>query len=394
MKVSLLTGGDDPNYAFPLTSSLASRGIIIDFIGNDSMQKPEITVIENVNYLNLRGDQSENVPRKEKIYRVLKYYWKLIKYTAKTDAKLFHILWLNKFIYFDRTILNIFYKIMGKKLIFTAHNINSEERDGNDTFFNRLTLKFMYNLVDHIFVHTKIMKKQLIEDYNVRGNKITIIPFGINKFIPKSELSCIQAKRKLNLRNNEKIFLFFGRIAAYKGLEYIVQALANLKEKHHDLRLIIAGKIQRNCEAYFANIERIIKEHNLEKYIIRKTEFIPDEDIELYFKAADVLILPYKHIFQSGPLFMSYNFGLPVIASNVGSFKEDVIEGETGFICRPEDPEDLAEKIDLYFNSNLYKNLETNRNKIMEYANEKYSWEKIGETTYSVYKSLLNHRRI
>ena len=214
MKVALLTGGDDPNYAFPLTSSLASKGIIIDFIGNDKMQKAEITTNENVNYLNLRGDQSENVSRKKKIYRVLKYYWKLIKYTAKTDTKLFHILWLNKFIYFDRTILNIFYKIMGKKLIFTAHNINAEERDGNDTFFNRLTLKFMYNTVDHIFVHTKIMKKQLIEDYKVRESKVTVIPFGINQFIPMSELSAVQARNKLNIGNNEKILLLLNRFMA------------------------------------------------------------------------------------------------------------------------------------------------------------------------------------
>ncbi|MBI4684798.1 MAG: glycosyltransferase [Nitrospirae bacterium] len=87
---------------------------------------------------------------------------------------------------------------------------------------------------------------------------------------------------------------------------------------------------------------------------------------------------------------MAYNFGLPVIVTDVGSLREDIIEGETGFICKPEDPQDLAEKIEMYFQSDLYKNLDENREKIIKYANEKYSWEKIGEKTVEVYKRLIN----
>ena len=86
---------------------------------------------------------------------------------------------------------------------------------------------------------------------------------------------------------------------------------------------------------------------------------------------------------------MAYYFGLAVIASDVGSLREDILEGKTGFVYKPEDPNDLAKKISLYYDSDLFKNFEENRDKIIEYANEKYSWEKIGEKTYGVYKSLL-----
>jgi len=389
MKISLLTGGDDPNYAFPLASSLASKGIVIDFIGNDRMQRPEITSIENVNYLNLRGDQSENVPRRKKICRVLKYYGRLVKYTAKTDTALFHILWLNKFVHFDRTLLMLYYKISGKRIVFTAHNVNAAERDGNDNLLNRITLRFMYTTVDHIIVHTEKMKQQLIDDFNVTADKVTVIPFGMNTFIPVTMLTEEQAKKKLNLKSNEKNLLFFGRITPYKGLEHLVSAVAYLKEKGCEFKLIIAGKVEKKYESYWKKIDESIKVNHLQDYIIKRIEFIPEEDIEIYFKAADVLILPYKHIFQSGPLFTSYNFGLPVIATDVGSFKEDIVEGETGFICKPGDPEDLAEKMELYFNSDLYMNLEANRRKIMEFAQERYSWERNGETIYSIYRNLL-----
>ena len=61
--------------------------------------------------------------------------------------------------------------------------------------------------------------------------------------------------------------------------------------------------------------------------VIAKIEYVPDEETELYFKAADVLILPYTHVFQSGVLFLGYSFGLPAIAADVGSLKEEIIEG-------------------------------------------------------------------
>ena len=95
------------------------------------------------------------------------------------------------------------------------------------------------------------------------------------------------------------------------------------------------------------------------------------------FKAADVLILPYTHVFQSGVLFLGYSFGLPAIAADVGTLKEEIIEGQTGFVFKPQDSSDLASKIDEYFKSELFRNLETRRAEIKAYANERYSWDKV-----------------
>lgn len=387
MKVSLFTGGGDPHYALGLLSSLTSQDIVVDFIGNDSMKDADAIQRENVTYYNLRGNQNPYAPIKAKIIRILEYYLKLIKYAASTDSEIFHILWLNKFTYFDMTLLNIYYKFLGKKLTYTAHNINIRKRDGRDTLINRLSLFIMYKLVDHIFVHTEKMKQQLINDFHVIGNKVSVIPFGINDIIPASNLTCVEAKKRFNLEG-KKVLLFFGNIAPYKGLEDLILALVHLKKELHDFKLIVAGRI-KNCEEYWGNIEKIIEENNLAEYVLINIDYVPDETVEEYFKAADVLLLPYKYIYQSGVVFLSYNFGLPVIATNVGSLREDVIEGENGFICKPNDAEDLAQKIYIYFKSDLYKNLERNRDKIIKYAREKYSWDKTGETTYSVYRKFL-----
>jgi len=121
----------------------------------------------------------------------------------------------------------------------------------------------------------------------------------------------------------------------------------------------------------------------------RAIEYIPDEETELYFKAADALILPYVRVFQSGVLFLGYSFGLPAIAADVGNLTEEIIEGETGFVFKPQDSGDLACKIDKYFNSELFQNLESRRSEVKAYANERYSWDKVAAITTMVYSRLL-----
>jgi len=232
------------------------------------------------------------------------------------------------------------------------------------------------------------MKLQMETDFNINEKKISVVPHGINKIIPQTKLTPSEAKKRLNLNYNEKVLLFFGNIAPYKGLKTLINALIKLISSTSNFILIIAGKIKGN-EAHWNEIKDIIEKHKLSDYIIEQIRFIPDEEVEIYYKAADVLILPYNYIFQSGVLFVSYSFGLPAIASDVGSLKEDIIEGKTGFICLPENPEDLAEKIIQYFQSDLYKKLPESRKHILEFAQDKYSWEEIGKKTSSVYQSLL-----
>ena len=126
-----------------------------------------------------------------------------------------------------------------------------------------------------------------------------------------------------------------------------------------------------------------------EGQIIAKIQFIPDEEIELYLKAADVLVLPYKEIFQSGVLFLAYSFGLPVVATDVGSFRAEIVEGSTGFLCQPGDSAELAKAIEMYFGSDLFKNLDTRRQDIKDYADAHHSWNSVADLTRNAYVEML-----
>lgn len=125
--------------------------------------------------------------------------------------------------------------------------------------------------------------------------------------------------------------------------------------------------------------------------VILRTEFIPDGEIEIYFKAADVLVLPYKDIFQSGVLFLGYSFGLPVIVTDVGSFREEILEGRTGYLCKPDDPADLARTIQAYFASDLYLKLGARRQEIKDHADKYHSWGAVADLTRQAYERMLGN---
>ena len=387
-RVALLTGGWDKPYALGLGCALSNQDISLDFIGSDEVDSPELRQCAHLRFLNLRGNQCPGASHFQKIRRIIKYYLRLIAYATTAQPKIFHILWNNKFELFDRTLLMMYYRLFGKKLVFTAHNVNTAKRDGTDSLINRLSLKIQYNLSHRIFVHTNKMKAELLHDFGVPEKKAIVIPFGINNTLPDTGLDRENARKLLGLNPTAKTILFFGNIAPYKGLEYLVRALAELAVNAPNICVLVAGKT-KGAPEYWKSVQREIVSNGLTDKIILRTEYIPDEEVERYFKAADVLALPYVSIFQSGVLSLGYSFGLPVIAADVGSLKEEIVEGKTGFVFSHKKPSDLARTLETYFSSELYKNLENRRQVIRDYANERYSWKKVGAVTREVYSDLL-----
>src|SRR5213593_4490132 len=95
--IALLTGGSDKPYALGLASALTSRGLVVDFIGSDELNCPDVHAIPRLRFLNLRGDQREDAPFRDKARRIIVYYARLLRYVAGAQAPILHILWNNKF---------------------------------------------------------------------------------------------------------------------------------------------------------------------------------------------------------------------------------------------------------------------------------------------------------
>lgn len=385
--VSVLTGGRDRHYTLGLTSTLAENGINLDFIGSDDLECEELRKSPRIRFLNLRGDQSGGASILKKVFRVLAYYIRLLNYAARSRAKIFHILWNNKVEFFDRTALMAFYKLRGKKVTLTAHNVNAGQRDGYDSPANRATLKIQYRLCDRIFVHTQKMRAELTEQFGVPAEKVVLIPYGWNNMVPTTAITGLEARERLGLLATDRVILFYGHIAPYKGLEFLVEAFEMAANEDPSLRLIIAGRPRP--QEYWKRVESKISAGRHAGRMIKRIEFVAEADTEIYFKAADVLALPYVYIFQSGVLFLAYSFGLPVIATDVGSLKEEVIEGKTGFTCEAGNAAALARSIQRYFQSDLYSGLAARRPAIQNFVKEKHSWKQIANIITTAYSQIM-----
>ncbi|HSZ63748.1 MAG TPA: glycosyltransferase family 4 protein [Terriglobales bacterium] len=390
--VALLTGGQDLSYTYGLATTLSRGGTRVHVVGGDRVDHVEFHTSERISFVDLGGIQA-NASVAVKLFQLMAYYSRLLVYITFRSPRIVHILWNSKLEYFDRTLLTFYMKLLGKKVLLTAHNVNRAKRDLCDSILNRKTLGIQYRCTDHIFVHTEKMKDELVQEFGISPERVAVIPFGINILVPDTELTTNQAKDRLGIRPEERTILFYGRIVPYKGLECLVEAFHRLAPRDASARLMIAGEPMKGFEDYVEGIRRAIADNEASHRILCRLEFVPDHETELYFKAADVLVLPYKNIFESGVLFLAYRFGLPVIASDVGCFGEELTEGRAGLVFEPGNSTALADTLEAFFKSEFYKDAATYRHRIQAYSSSRHSWQTVGQITESVYSGLIKQRR-
>jgi glycosyltransferase involved in cell wall biosynthesis len=184
------------------------------------------------------------------------------------------------------------------------------------------------------------------------------------------------ARKNLGLKS-ENIILYFGIIREYKGFDILLKAISALKEKRTDFHLLVAGE----CYGSDAKYTKLISDLGISDYITWHNRYVPDEDVSMYFSAADVVALPYRSASQSGITQIAYHYNLPVIVTNVGGLPEMVDEGKSGFIVNPENPSELTSILSENLGTNIFSEM---TNYIQDFKH-KFSWEYFVEGIESVY---------
>jgi glycosyltransferase involved in cell wall biosynthesis len=150
--------------------------------------------------------------------------------------------------------------------------------------------------------------------------------------------------------------LFFGNVRPYKGAEVFLRALARVKAQL-PFRAVIAGEIYGDPKP----LKQLAKQLGLTDDELRWEErYIPNEEISSFFRAADLVVLPYLRATQSGIVPLAYRFDVPVVASNVGGLPEVVRDGVTGYLTPCGDDEALADRIVRYFREGRKQEFQTN----------------------------------
>jgi glycosyltransferase involved in cell wall biosynthesis len=215
------------------------------------------------------------------------------------------------------------------------------------------------------------MQRELEElDERITG-RIDVIPHGILG----------RAGIDDNISGHESgTFLFFGRIQAYKGLRYFLDAGDVLRSRGHDFRLIVAGT--------GSDLEHQRKRIASTPWVELIDRYISPEEVPALFRRAMGVVLPYTDATQSGVSAMAFAFARPVIATSVGDVPDVVIDGGTGLIVPPRDGKALADAMEkLLVDRRLRDSLATGA---ARFAKEKLSWPRIADATHDTYRRALN----
>lgn len=207
------------------------------------------------------------------------------------------------------------------RIVFLMENFVSHEK----RFFDRISAKITLKNAQYFICQSNFVKKQLTEVYNHKPVFETTLSiydcYDLNKYNTHT------AREHLGIRT-KYVVLFFGLIRAYKGLDKLLEAFPQIENKLQDVTLLVAGENYESFDKYNELIEKSGVKERIQLHI----KYIPNENIEPYFKAADVVCLPYYSATQSGIVMMAYGFRKPVVVTNTGGLKELVDEDRTGIV--------------------------------------------------------------
>jgi len=254
------------------------------------------------------------------------------------------------------TILRKAKKNKKTKVLCIVDNIIPHEKRPGDTAFTKYFIKSVNAFVT--------MSKDVLNDvHSFTGKPAAFSPHPIydsyGETMPKAN-----ACKKLNLDPNKKYLLFFGFIRKYKGLDLLLEAMADERIRNAGIELIVAGEYYDDAVTY----TQMVAQKQL-KNVHLFTDFIPNSEVRYYFSAADLVVQPYRTATQSGITQIAYSFEKPMVVTNVGGLAEVVPDSKVGYIAEP-NAASIADAILKFYNVPI-PNLQEN----ILFEKKKYSWD-------------------
>lgn len=366
-KVLLISHGFQPSYEKAFTNALASHVDKVTLAGSVrtlfAQLDPRVQATKVLHSMEPRRSAYQKLRDK------LIYIANLGKLIVSNRKSSIHVIgtFLTKSIALG--VLELFiYRIFCKRLVLTIHNLLPHDQH---TRLNRSAAWLAYRIPHTLVVHTVRMRTELAETWRVPISQVIVMEHGVDDIPPAPALSRTGGTADLRL-------LMFGAVAPYKGVDIALEALRELTDIPFTLAIIGAC---RDVE-YRAKIEFLIEESPEKGKIKWIDAYVEESSVQGYFERADAVLLPYRHIDQSGVLFTAFRFGTPVIAFDVGSFSHYINE-TTGILTKSNDIEGLQDAIRLF--SQMRATFVTNS--IRAYA-ERFLWKNTVSAVLCAYGKL------
>ena len=307
---------------------------------------------------------------------LLNYAYTCIK-VACDKPDVLHLQWLPfmEVVGWEIPIIKFIKRISPKtRLVLTIHNIyphnmSSERKKAYNARFRKAS-----SLFDDFIVHTKISKEDVFREFGLRAEKVHVCCHGV--FDPKGVTISLEYRKDGKLH-----ILQFGGQSFYKGTDLLVDAVCGLDdERKKRIETHIVGGISQSFLTE-------LKAKDIDSIITWKAYFLTDEELYQEINAADLIVLPYRNISQSGVLLLSIFFGKLIICSDLPSFKETMQGGEGDglddcLFFKSEEANSLRELFKKYIDGSIDE--EAVRKRIMHLKSQ-YSWQSAAKATMKVY---------
>ena len=222
------------------------------------------------------------------------------------------------------------------RVVVTAHDVESFK----ENLSIAILVKWTYDMANAVIAHNRTSANEVKNKLGVEESRIHIVPHGsyvdfVEKLIPRQ-----QALELIGLPLRAKqVILFFGQIKEVKGLDLLIEAFSLIYKDYPNAQLVIAGRVWKDNYLKYQNL---IVERGIEDQVNSHIRYIADDEVGTFYSAADVVVLPYRRIYQSGVLLMAMSYGIPVITSDLDAMKEIVDDRDNGFLFKSGDYVDLA----------------------------------------------------
>lgn len=371
-----------PYYDRWLCEALASAGCDVRLVASrylyDSKLPPPSCFKTDDHYFRLLNSRRLlHYPRFRQALRGLSYpldHLRLLNKLAADPPDVFHVQW-TRLPLFDAWLLDRV-RALGIPIVYTVH----ETIPLFAPMSVKRRLERVYRKADALIFHAEANCADFCRVFpTISADRLHVIPHLMPLPTLPVDANRDIARRRLNLPADAPIFLFFGSLRPYKGVDLLLDAFARAVKARPDLRLVIAGSPVNAADP--ALVDRL---KTCESGVDARLEYIPSDEAWLYHVAADVVVFPYRRIYQSGALLTAMSYGRAVIATAVGALPETV-DGN-GWIVSPDDPAAFAEA--MLDAASDPERLEAKGRRSLALIRERHDSADIAERTVTLYETL------
>lgn len=227
----------------------------------------------------------------------------------------------------------------GIRLVWTVHNLASHDAEffELEAQFNNFMAR-RAEIVIQLNDYTETICREM---YTIGSAVFVTIPHSSYQGIYADAVTVEEARRAFGIPESDSVIGFVGQVRPYKGIERLIETAAQIQRSGRKITVLIAGRPREGVDE---ELLRLVERHGV--HCVHHFTFVDDEDLQLWFKATDVMVFPYRKVLNSGSAYLSSSFGTPCVLPREAQFEELFGDEEWVGLFSPEDGQDLRRVVE------------------------------------------------